>query len=279
MSELLNKAVLCKISISQFNPKRQDSKTTAEVLEERNARRSAGNWVKNLIDPKSLDSVVSIGQQARLESYRLSLPWQDEGYRILPIMVFMEFQSKMREHKSRFEQEVERFVERWDSHVDQAKIALSGMFNPNDYPTKEQVREKFGFYIDILPLPCGNDFRINIAQEELEEMKQKVDTLLQDAERNAMKDLWNRLATPIRHMVDKLSKDSIFRDSLVENVQEILTIIPALNITDSTELNSLVEECKVLTKYPADVLRINRNVRKDVVSQAEEILHKMEGYL
>jgi len=280
MSELLNKAVLCKISISQFNTKRQDSLITKEILEERNAKRSAGNWVKNLIDPKNLDSIVSIGQQARLENYRLTLPWSDEGYRILPITLFLEYQKQMKEYRNKFEVEVENFLEKWNTYVEEAKLSMGVMFNSHNYPTKEQVKNKFGFYVDILPLPSGNDFRINLAKEELEEMKSNVDNLVAEAEKNAMKDLWNRLSAPIRHMVEKLNKnDSIFRNSLVENVQEIIRIIPALNISDNIELINLVEECKVLTKHSADTLRINKNVRKDVIIQAEEILNKMKGYL
>ena len=56
-------------------------------------------------------------------------------------------------------------------------------------------------------------------------------------------------------------------------------MIPALNISGDMELTKLVEECEALTKHPADTLRINKEVRKDVVTQAMEILKKMESYI
>ncbi len=42
MDAILTKAVLVRLSISQFNPKRQDGKTTAEVLRDKQAKSTAG---------------------------------------------------------------------------------------------------------------------------------------------------------------------------------------------------------------------------------------------
>lgn len=280
MSELLNKVVLCKVSISVFNPKRQDTKVTHEVLEERNATSAAGKWVKNLIDPKALDGVVRVSQRARIESYNLSLPWSDEGYRILPITVFMDYQKTMRECRQKFEKEVEDFLSQWDRHVLEAKQSLNGMFNPLDYPTKEQVTEKFAFSVDILPLPTGQDFRVTLPEEEMEKMKADVEMTVKNAEQAAMKDLWRRLSTPIRHMVDRLSQDdSIFRDSLIDNVKDIIRIVPSLNISNDPMLVQLNAECRKLIQHDPETLRLNRDLRRDVASQAREILKKMESYL
>lgn len=281
MNELLqNKALLCKVSISQFNPKRTDSKTTSEVLMEKKAGRSAGVWIKYLVDPKALDQVTKIGASARQEHYELSLPWADEGWRILPITAYFIYQEKMKECKRKFEFETDRFLEHWPEYVENAKFALNDMYNPADYPSLERIKRKFDFDVDFIPMPSGNDFRIDLAEEEIEKMRGEVDQRVMEAGERAMSDLWERLATPIRNMSEKLSKtDAIFRDSLVDNLREIIKLVPMLNISEDENLNKMVEEAKEkLTTIPPEVLREDTLARKSVAKQAEDILSRMEGY-
>ena len=117
MDSIYTKSVLCKISISQFNPRRSDSKITKEVLEQRNASKEAGGWFKNLIDPKAIDPITAKGMQARAKHYELTLPWADEGYRILPITLYERFRKEIHKSKSEFENEVERLLneDNWTS--------------------------------------------------------------------------------------------------------------------------------------------------------------------
>ena len=279
--EIQNKVLLSKLTISQFNPKKADTQTTNEVLREKQASRNAGMWVKYLVNPDNLLSVTSYAQKARLEHYKLSLPWEDEGWRILPVKMYTKYQDKMIKCKDRFNMEVEKFVTEWPECVEEAKIALKDMFNIQDYPSTDQIRSKFDFRILFLPLPSKEDFRISLSQEEMEERKKDVDNLIKVAEETAMKDLWSRLSSPIKNMVDKLSdSDSIFRNSLIENLREVLDLVPNLNISDNTELDLIIKECKdKLTIYSPEVLRENSRIRKTVALQAEELLNRMKGYI
>ncbi len=278
---IYTKALLSKISISQFNPKRQDAKITREVLEEKNATKEAGNWMKNLIDPKALDPITSKAQKARLESYRLSSPWLDEGWRVLPIALYNQYFDNMREIKKEFNAEVEKFISDYPLHIENAKKALNGMFNLSDYPTQEQLKNKFAFNVDFRPIESGEDFRVSLDVEELEKIRVETDERVKLAEKQAMKNLWERLAEPIKHIAGKLKeKDSIFRDSIIENLNEILNLIPALNISEDKNLENFVKECKEkLTIVSPNSLRKEKKIRKATLETAEDILKRMEGYI
>lgn len=280
MANIHTRAVMCKLSISQFNPKRKDAKTTAEVLHDKQASRIAGAWIQNLVNPDALLPIVSKAQQARIEFYKLTVPWADEGWRLLPITLYDKFHENMRELRTAFENEVTTFINEWDTHVKEAKQNLNGMFNAANYPSQDTLKYSFGFSIDVQPIPSGNDFRIKLQNDELEKIKQDTDERVKLAEQEAMKNVWSRLAEPIQKIVDKLKDEkSIFRNSLIENLREILDLIPLLNLAQDTNLNSFVAECKQkLGTANPNTLRDDKTARKTTLDNAEAILKKMEGY-
>lgn len=278
---ILTKAMLVKLSISQFNPRRQDARMTSKVLSDQQAKKSAGVWMKNLIDPEKLEGISRLSMSARQDHYRLSLPWQDEGWRILPSTMFIKYQDKMRQNRNKYDQAVELFLSHYPQYVEEARAALNGMFNPNDYPTLTAVKGKFGFNVDVSPLPSGSDFRVTLASEELEKLQANVDQRVQDATAAAMRDLWQRLADPVKHMAECLKQpDKIFRDSLVENVKEILDIVPGLNVVEDSRLTDMTREIKEkLSKVSPDALRVNKTYRQETAETAEDLLTRMKDYI
>lgn len=280
MNNINTKALLVKISIGQFNPKRSDDKTTQEVLDKHGATKEAGAWVKNLINPKHLEAVTRKAMRARQEHYKYSLPWADEGYRILPVKMFVDYQEAIKEVKDEFQQETEKFIELYPSYVYEAKSALNGMFDPKQYPSQQSLRDKFYFDISFLPFPDSNDFRCNLSQSSIEDVKDNLDECIAEAQKTAIRDLWMRLKTPIKHMVEKLSDEKgMFKNSMIENLQSIIELIPKLNLVDDPVLNQFAKEAEMkLIANPQD-LRNNPDIRKDVAKEAENLLKRMEGYL
>jgi hypothetical protein len=43
---------------------------------------------------------------------------------------------------------------------------LNGLFREEDYPTVEKLRKKFGVKLEVLPIPSGADFRVQMSAEE-----------------------------------------------------------------------------------------------------------------
>lgn len=279
--KIIEKALLVRLSISIYNPKRQDKKITNEVLTQRQAGKDAGKWIKNLIDPKKLDKIINLSQKARLENYKFSLPWDNEGFRILPITTFTDYQSKIRELKKEFQTETENFINNFPAYVEEAKKALNGMFNASEYPSIKTLKDKFDFNIDFSPLPASDDFRINLKSDDLEEMRKNIDDRVTKALESANRDLWNRLKTPIEHLLNALKEDDKkFKNASFENIKEIVSIIPALNVTDDPNFKIVCNEIEntILNVTPDDV-RENKALRKSTAQETENILKKMEGYL
>lgn len=281
MSDIITKALLVRLSISIFNSKRQDKKITNDVINQHNVTKDAGRWIKNLIDPSKLEKIVTIAQQARIENYNLSLPWDNDGIRILPITMYNDYAEKLRKLCAKFTYECENFVTNYPAYVQEAKENLNGMFNPNEYPTQEAIKAKFGFNLDFSPLPDADDFRINLKSDEMQTIKTSLENRVSLALEAANRDLWSRLIDPIKHLSEKLKDEkSIFRNSIIENIKEIVSLVPSLNISDDANFKPMIEDIKKsILSIDAEMLRENKTVRTNTQIEAEKLIEKMKGYL
>jgi len=277
---LNEKAMLINLSISQWCARKYDKKITKETNDLHNADNNAGRYNKQLIAKENLENIQKIVNQARVFHYENTLPWMDEGARILPASNFFEYTTKIKSFKDKFEVVVAKFLDNYESFVEESKIKLNSMFNASDYPEKNHVINLFSFNTDIMPLPDSNDFRVQLSDYETAIIKQSIEEKSKIAIENANKDLWNRLYTAINHIKEKLSiKDSIFRDSLIENLKDLCKLLPKLNITGDVKLEQLAKDALNNLAIDPETLRNNKDIRDDTAQNASVILEKMKGYI
>lgn len=82
-------------------------------------------------------------------------------------------------------------------------------------------------------------------------------------------------------MVERLrNPESVFRDSLVRNVVELVEMLPKLNIAQDGNLDSFVREVKQrLCEHSPDELRRDQNVRESTAEAAADIMARMSAYM
>src|SRR4030095_9202991 len=109
------------------------------------------------------------------------------------------------------ENAIDAFIRDYPQNVSAARGVLQSAFNPSDYPTTETIRRKFGFNLDYKPLPDAGDFRISILREEMDELRNHLNTRVAEAEQEVIRDLAKRMAKPLANMIDRLNNpDSNF---------------------------------------------------------------------
>jgi hypothetical protein len=278
---IANRALLVNLSISLPGNSRKDKKLTGEVLAERNMGNSAGKWLKQIYPDEALEPLMKLQGAARVYSYSKTLPWKDEGWRILPTTITFEYMKGIREFRAQFEQSTRDFIRRYDEWIQWGQNNHNGNFNPADYPGAHVIQQKFGFRIQTQPIPSSGHFLFEAADEELKQAQSELDDRVNDAVKEAQKDLFRRLQEPIAHMAEKLKVEgATFHGSLVGNIQKIVDIIPALNITGDKEIERFrIEIEKTLAKESPDILRTNKLHRADIAKQAQEMAEKLAGYL
>ena len=276
-----DRAMLVDISIGQWSMRKYDRKISNEVTVTYNAEKDSARINKVLIAVEQSKVISKVVNESRIFHYTNTLPWTDEGRRILPSSNYWEYVNELNTKKHKYWRTVESFWNSYETYKNEARYSLGDMFKENDYPSLDSLRDKYRFNIVFLPIPDTNDFRVNLDSHELDRIKLDLEQSLKKAETEAVRDLWDRLHVAIKHIIDRLqTKDAVFRDSLIGNVIELSDLLPRLNFTNDTHLESLRQEINqsICTISP-DSIRNDAKLRNDTASKAADIMKKMEGYM
>lgn len=288
---LSQKAVLASLNISGWTSRRLDKRVTNEVNRNHGAADDAGRYNKLLIAKPAISPLTTITSAARTTLYEMSQPWLDTGARVLPSALYIDFTQKMRKHEADYAAAADAFVRAYPDHVAEAKLRLNGMFNPADYPDQGRVRSLFRFDVKILPCPDASDFRVDIAAEHAEDIRSDIEARMTEALEAAMKEPVERILDVVGHMAERLKAykpavrkgertEGQFRDSLVENVRSLVSLLPAFNLTNDPSLATIATRIQdELCAFDAQDLRDSPKARKSVAQAAEAILVDVTDFM
>ena len=273
--------MLVFLTISQWTARKHDKRASQDIAQKYEVSGEAGRYNKLLIAKEELKEIQKIANKARIFHYENTLPWSDDGNRILTAANYFTYSSELQKLKAQFEVHVSEFCQKYQTLVSNQVKRLNGLYDLNDYPDQSMIRNKFDFNIVITPLPDSNDFRVNMQEEEIARIQQEISEREKQLLARAMKECWSRLYEVVKHMSEKLNdKESTFRDSLVGNLISLVQLLPKLNIANDQELESMRRQTETrLTQATPDELRNSRHTRKKVAQEASSILDAMAGYI
>jgi hypothetical protein len=282
---LNDKALLVQLSVRQWTARKVDRKVTDEVNTSNNATEKAGRYNKSLLPMNQyLADVNYKSGQIRNNFYHNTLPWGMDGMQILPSANYLNFMSDFRKQKNDWEFLVREFIANYDTLVFQAQADLGNLFNTNDYPSSSELHRKFSIDLNVMPVPA-NDFRVTLANEELTQLEAEWEARKLAAQRDAMKDVWNRLYEQVVRINERLAnvpdeskKD--FRGTIIETALDTCSMLTRLNFTDDPNLEAMRSALEgKLAGVDVDTLRNNRAVRKDVADTTKDIMSKMSVFM
>lgn len=289
---LKEKALLVKFSRSQWSARKFDKKVSDEIDQAHHAH-DASRFNKILLGKEALEKGQKASNEARTFVYQQTLPWNDEGWRILPSANYLPFTMEMQKKINTIQLADQEFIDRYPDYKEEAKARLNSLFDSKDYPDPQDVLKKFETSILFQPIPDSQDFRTSqeISQADLDQMGKDLDERVKSATQEAIKDLWGRLYNAVHHVADRLSDpEAIFRDSLINNIIDLCDLLPRLNLTADPNLEAMRQEVKDrLTKYQPEDLRpkdtdkpidkaTKTQAREETKREAEKILKTMEAY-
>jgi hypothetical protein len=279
---ITERAMLAAVHISIWTAIKHDRKVSRDVAQQHGAHAGAGRYNKQLLrEAEKLEALRSLSGQIRQYVYKITLPWSDEGYRLLPAHFYFELTTKMRDFEQAFTQQVEEFLAVYPTYIEQVRPELNGLFREEDYPSAEKLRNKFGVRIEVLPIPSGEDFRVTLSEEEQARVAHEIDENVRQSLQRGTEDLWVRLKEVVSHMVERLKEpESRFHASLVTNVFELVDLLPRLNVNQDEELNRFAGEIKDrLCGFTARDLKKNEILRVVTANDAAQILEEMDAVL
>ena len=181
-----------------------------------------------------------------------------------------------------------RFIEDYDDNIDQARIDLGDLFRIDDYPEKNDLPGKFGIRYRIVPVPDADHFIAQLAAQDTERVRRDIESHVQERLNDAVGDLYRRLGQAVERVSQRLQEDSegkplVFRNTLIENVRDLVDVVPRLNIFEDDRLACL---CRQVTDRIAsvdpDTLRPSPSfdpaVRAQVKRDADAIVQQMQQF-
>jgi len=280
--DLSTKAMLAAIHISLWTARKHDRKVSREVATLNGANEQAGRYNKRLFcEAPKLDEIQTIAGRIRQYFYRVTLPWSDEGLRILPAELYFEFNAQMRDFAAEFRYAVDEFLDAYDTYVKEAQPMLGSLFRLKDYPPADKVKEKFALRPEILPIPTGDDFRVSLSEDEQARIARDIDASTRAAIGDGMRDLWMRLYEVTNHMASRLADpEARFHGTLVSNVSDLVELLPRLNIVGDPNLAVLTEQVRQqLCQHSAELLRNSPATRQQTAASAASIARTIAGVL
>lgn len=276
-------SMLVEMNISVWTANKIDKGQTEKVIEQAHAAAKSATVRKNLMAGTHLRKEIadySVGCNTWHRSR--TLPWQDRGARLLPTSMFFEYKTEVNTRKDKFERMVAEFLTNYPALVQTAGNHLVDMFNPHDYPSVDEVASKFGFRMVYSPVPEAGDFRIDLPQRELNEMRESYDTAFNTRLADAMKEPWERLHETLSNMSKKLTEaegeeKKRYYDSLLGNAHELVGMLTHLNLTGDPKLEQARKDLE-RSIFGVDMNDIKESVavRADVKGKLDAILKQYE---
>ena len=278
-SKISSSAMLVDLSLSVWTGRKLDKTVSAEVDVSKNAKGRAGNYHKNLLaGSEKLAEIGKLSSSIRNWSYSQTSPWSDAGTRLLPSTLFFDYKAKLAEYEKMFSDKVVEFLAEYDVLVSKSAFQLGDLFNREDYPLVDKVQSKFGMYYTFSPVPEAGDFRVDIGNAGMSELRDQYQSAYKTRIEASMKDVWERLHDALSKMSERFDYDGsgtkkIFRDSLVENAQELTGLLKHLNITGDMQMEAMRKRLEgLLSGCDADSFREDDALRTNTKSALDEML-------
>jgi len=285
-TSITSSSVLVEMNISVWGASKLDKVVTEKVTDDNNASKDAAKVSKNLMAGTHLrKEIADFAAQCRLWHNTHTLPWSDKGPRLLPTSLFLDYKSEVNLRRDKFNELVEQFKREYPALVQTAFNYLGDMANEDDYPTIEELHDKFGFRLVFTPLPDSGDFRLDVPAQALAEMKDEYDTAFNKRVAAAMDEPWKKLHKLLTDMSEKLTETEgdgdefkkRYHGTLVSNAQSLIDMLKHLNITNDPNLEEArLSLAETMSGLDIDDIKDSPVIRADVKHGVDAILKKFE---
>lgn len=283
------------LNISVWEGRKRDTATQAEVQASKGARsKRAATVNKHLFaESPALEAIKNLRSEARMWFNKVTLPWDDNGSRIITTAQYMDVMAEIDRYQQRFAHLVSVFVNTYSTEISKQAFELGALFNRNDYPRADEIARKFGFMLSVEPLPVAGDFRVDVGNAALQELQQRYEEIANARVQQAMGDAWDRIKRQVEWVHERMSAvlahDPDARDeetgkavskprlheSMLTNGLELCALLRDLNLTQDPALEAVRQELESsLVNVDIDSLRESPAVQSTVKTSMESILSK-----
>lgn len=281
MNGLNKKAMLVKVSVGMWGAYKSDKKATEAVQSQFYSLVGSGNYSKKLTGKGDLTDINSVKDRMDTFLQKYTLPWEDSGWRILPSVKYMEFANKLRGFKEEFQGAVSELIRQYDTIKENARTRLGDLFNEKDYPEAWELERKFYFNAHFMPMPESGHFLVEVSKEEQQFLEDQARQNERRLVEGVVHECYVRIYNALSSLSEKINgNDNRWKESTINNLAEIVEIMPALNITDNPELTKMSEIiAQKICRHGESNLKYSPAARVEAREAAGIVLSNLQTYL
>lgn len=280
-------AIKVFVPISQWSGIKKDRKASEEVTTQNNAKRGVARVTKSLLgDCAELKEIQKlVGQVRNHHLYTYTLPWDDAGWRLLTTALMPKFFESMTALQNEFYALVDKFIDNYEFEKTEAEIALGDMFNPADYPSADELRSKFSFKIDREPIPEAGDWRVDVQNEAMEELREATTSANEQKFNKAMSEVWEKLYTCLSKLSERIDygdddEKKRFHSSTVDNLTDLVDLLDAFNITNDPVLTQMrVDLSRAMRGVTMEALKEDAGLRLETKRALDDAISKLPSLM
>jgi neutral trehalase len=280
-------AVLVNVRTSVWTGVQTDDEVSNEITTMKNADSESGKFAKRLLaGDREHKKLVNHRQTVRNWVKRRTFPWAGQ-WNILPVVTLPQFMEEYKALDKEREELLEAFLQSYPNKVSDMAFKLNGMFRREDYPTADELRDKFTMTLYTAEVPQG-DFRVQIAHD-------LADDLTNHFNKQAQSTIDNMLSQQIHQLVDvmrsishtcgenvveredgslKVSRGRLHTETLKKALQYCDTF-KQFNPAGDSRLDAIRNDLeRVLINVDMDELKKNDSTRAYVKAEVDDILSK-----
>jgi hypothetical protein len=285
---LATSAVLVSVDVNVWSATKQDREISNEVTTNKKADASAGRFVKNLLADDQHHKKVSNYRQTIYNWLKRSTYRWNNSQDLLPVLALEKFKTEYQDHEAEYYRLLDSFLINYSNIVSDMAFKQGDMFNRNDYPDVDEVRNKFGMRLYVSEVPT-QDFRCAVSQDIADDLKQQYEKQAGDIvtgiftqQQERLVELLNSIShccgvQEINDLPDggtKTKKRKIY-DTTIEKARELANLYKDFNLTDSKKLQEVSTRLEnILDGVSAELIRESDAVRNRVKTEVDDILSK-----
>jgi hypothetical protein len=275
------RAMLVNVAISCWEARKNDRAVTDKVNAEYAADQEAGRYHKHLFGGKTaeLQAVMAAYHRLRDAHNFETLPWSNDGWRILPTSNYFPYVTAVQKAKAAFETAVEAFVAAYPRLREEAKARLNGMYREADYPSAAVVRQKFYVDVQYSTIPLGEDLHVDLPKAELARVAKDLNGRVNTTVAAAMQSAWERLGDVVTAFRDRIEEDGKgLRETAVTKLGAVADVLGRLNLTGDAQLEKVrIKVQNELATLDVTAIRKDDAARFQAQKAADDILKAMTG--
>jgi hypothetical protein len=287
---LTSNYMLANLTVRTWGATKTDNAATDELLVGKHAEMGSARVVKNLFGANSPKLKATIGAYNYIRTwyYAHSVAWAQaaegsdrRGARLVGVAQAMEFLTRFAALKTEAETVRDEFLSDYEQAVQEMQAKLGELYDASEYPTRDEVRVKFGAVLSIDPIPSGADFsKTSIPAELAQGLQRSYEARAVAQVETAAADVQERILRELERFTTQLSKvvngDKVrLHKSLVSNFNGLVSLAESLAPV-APQLEDVAIAIKdELLEWSVEDFKDNAPLARDAIIGADKVRRMM----